>query len=217
MKDHLLRSVSHEFRTPLSVILSSAELLENYDTRLAPERRADALAQIRHATVRMNEMVGQVLLLSRIEQRRLPVEPRDFDAAALAREVAHEIETATQARCPIRVNAPERLDATADLTLVRTVLGNLLSNAVKFSRDSEPVDLTVARDSALRFIVRDRGPGIAAEDLPRVREPFFRAASAAHIPGTGLGLAIADQCAALLGGTLTIASDTAGTTATLSF
>jgi signal transduction histidine kinase/DNA-binding CsgD family transcriptional regulator len=183
MKDHLLRSVSHEFRTPLSVILSSAELLENYDARLTPERRADALAQIRHATVRMNEMVGQVLMLSRIEQRRLPVEPRDFDAAALAREVAREIETATQARCPIRVSAPERLDATADLTLVRTVLGNLLSNAVKFSHDGEPVELTVARDSALRFIVRDRGPGIAADDLPRVREPFFRAASAAEIPG----------------------------------
>jgi signal transduction histidine kinase len=215
MKDHLLHSVSHEFRTPLSVILSSAELLENYDARLAPERRAEALAQIRHATARMNDMVGQVLLLSRIEERRLPVEPHALDVAAFSRELAREIETATHARCPIRVTAPETLDTTLDPALLRAVLGNLLSNAVKFSPDATPVEFTLQPGEPVRFTIRDRGPGIATDDLPRVREPYFRTAAATEIPGTGLGLTIADKCAALLGGTLAIASDATGTTATL--
>lgn len=215
MKDHLLHSVSHEFRTPLSVILSSADLLESYAERLAPERRTEAFTQIRDSTARMNDMIGQVLLLSRIEASRLPVEPRPVDLAALARELAREIETATHARCPIRVTATDTLEATLDSTLLRAVLGNLLSNAVKFSPAAQPVEFTIHRDETLRFIVRDHGPGIATEDLPRVREPYFRAASAAEIPGTGLGLTIADKCAGLLGGTLAITSDTTGTTATL--
>ena len=212
MKDHLLHSVSHEFRTPLSVILSSTDLLENYAERLSPERRATALAQIRDSTVRMNDMVGQVLLLSRIEASRFPVDPRPLDVAAFAREIAREIETATHTRCPICVTAPATLDATLDPALLRAVLGNLLSNAVKFSPAAQPVEVTVERG---RFTIHDHGPGIASEDMSRIREPFFRAATAAEIPGTGLGLTIADKCAALLGGTLAIASDTTGTTATL--
>ena len=209
MKDHLLHSVSHEFRTPLSVILSSAELLESYGDRLPPERRAKALAQIRHSTERMNEMVGQVLLLSRIEAQRLPLEPKLLDVAAFSRELARE----TDAR--IEVTAPERLDTTHDATLLRAVLGNLLSNAVKFSRAGQPVQFEVTSCERLQFIIRDTGPGIASDDLPRVREPFFRAASAADTPGTGLGLTIAEKCAALLGGRLAIESSPGGTTVTL--
>lgn len=215
MKDHLLHSVSHEFRTPLSVILSSTDLLESYADRLPPERRGEALAQIRDSTSRMNDMIEQVLLLSRIEASRLPVEPRTVEVAALARELAREVETATHSRCPVRLAAPDALDATLDPNLLRTVLGNLLSNAVKFSPAGAPVEFAIQHEGALRFIIRDRGPGIAADDLARVREPYFRAASASEVPGTGLGLTIAEKCAALLGGTLAITSDSTGTTATL--
>ena len=215
MKDHLLHSVSHEFRTPLSVILSSVDLIESYAERLAPERRKAAFTQIRDSTSRMNDMIEQVLMLSRIEARRMPVEPRVCDVAALAREMASEFDTATHARCPIQVNAPDTLEATVDATLLRAVLGNLLSNAVKFSPASHPVELTVHRDCALHFIIRDHGPGIAVDDLPHVREPYFRTLSSNDIPGNGLGLTIADKCAGLLCGTLILTSDNTGTTATL--
>jgi len=216
MKDHLLHSVSHEFRTPLSVILSGAELLESYDDKLTPERRASALGQIRDSTVRMSEMVDQVLLLSRIEASCLPVEPRSFDVSAYARELGREIEAASDARCPVRIVAPESLDATLDCGLLRGVLVNLLSNAVKYSPDGEPVDFSIEQDGPLRFTVRDRGLGIGAADLPQVREPFFRATSAMEYPGAGLGLTIADKCAALLGGNLSLESEEGrGTTATL--
>lgn len=215
MKDHLLHSVSHEFRTPLSVILSSAELLENYDTRLSPGRRAEALAQIREATTRMNDLVAQVLLLSRLEARRMPVEPRPLDVAAFARELAREITASMPAGPQIQVSAPEQLEATLDPSLLRAVLGNVLSNAVKFSPADRPVHFAIEGGNRLRFIIRDSGSGITAGDLQRVREPFFRGAAAEAVPGTGLGLAIAEKCAALLGGTLGIESGPDGTTATL--
>jgi len=215
MKDHLLHSVSHEFRTPLSVILSSTELLENYTERLSPQRRAEALAQIREASGRMDDMIGQVLLLGRIEARHLPVDPVPIDVAAFARELAREIETATHARCPIRVSAPDSLAATLDPALLRAVLGNLLSNAVKFSAPGDAVEFAVAHDGHLRFSIRDTGPGIREADRLRATQPFFRAASAAEIEGTGLGLTIAEKCAALLGGTLGLESGPDGTLATL--
>jgi signal transduction histidine kinase len=95
------------------------------------------------------------------------------------------------------------------------VLGNLLSNAVKFSPTGQSVEFKVECDGKLCFTIRDHGPGIAAEDIPRVREPYYRTPCADVVPGNGLGLTIADKCAGLLGGTLTIMSDTNGTTATL--
>jgi signal transduction histidine kinase len=215
MKDHLLHSVSHEFRTPLSVILSSTDLLESYAERLPPERRADALAQIRDSTVRMNEMVGQVLLLSRIEASRLPVTSSRLDLVNFSRELARTAETAAQGRCPIRVIAPESLDVEIDPTLLRAVLGNLLSNGVKFSLQGQPVDFEIGQTDRLWFSVRDHGCGITGEDLPHVYEPFFRSSAVPGVPGTGLGLTIARKCALLLGGTLTLESGPTGTTATL--
>jgi len=210
MKDHLLHSVSHEFRTPLSVILSSTELLECYADRLPPERRSAALAQIRESTAWMNDMVGQVLLFARIDARRLPVEPCEVNVAAFARELVRTTEIATGKRNPIHLTAPEALEATLNPTLLRAVLGNLLSNAVKFSPEGAPVLFTVERGERLRFVISDTGPGIAVNELSRVREPFFRATAASGIPGTGLGLTIADRCATLLGGVLTIENGSGG-------
>lgn len=215
MKDHLLQSVSHEFRTPLSVIISGAELLETYADRLTPERRAEALAHIREAAGRMNAMVEQVLLLSRIEARRVPMNPRPGDAAAFARAVAAAASAAYPGR-RVEVDAPDALPAAFDPTLVRAVLENLLSNALKFSPESALVSLRVSQEGdRLLFTVLDHGAGISPADLARVREAFFRADSAAGVPGTGLGLTLADRCARLLGGSLDLASGPDGTTATL--
>ncbi|MBC8010085.1 MAG: HAMP domain-containing histidine kinase [Burkholderiales bacterium] len=226
VKNHLLHSVSHELRTPLSVILSSTELLETYAERLPPERRAAVFAQIREASARMDDMIGQVLLLGRIEARRLPVEAKPVEIAAWMRGLADETSAALGGRCPIEVSVAAELEAggegtaegagtmTVDPALLRAVLGNALSNAVKFSPAGRPVEFALAREEGVGgrwvFTVCDEGPGIAEADLARVREPFFRAASAAGVAGTGLGLTIADKCAGLLGGRLEILSEAPG-------
>lgn len=215
MKDHLLHSVSHEFRTPLSVILSSTELLENYSDRLTPERRNEALHQIRCSTARMNDMVGQILLLSRIEARRLPVEPRLVDVAVIAREVVRETEIALQSEGLIHLKAPETVEYMLDPQILHTILSNLLSNAVKFSKVDGIVEFEVEAGDRLCFRIRDHGHGIPREEIAKVRDPFFRARSANDIPGNGLGLTIAFKCASLLEAVLTLESEPTGTTATL--
>ena len=214
MKDHLLHSVSHEFRTPLSAILSGTELLQSYGDRISAERRAATLEQIRQSTTRMSDMVGQVLLLNRLEADRLPSDPRPVDIGEFARALAREAEQAAGGGRSVVVAAPETFHASLDTTLLRTVLANLLDNALKFSPPDKPVEFHVEKGDHVRFTVRDHGPGIAPEDLPRIREPFFRSAATASVPGSGLGLTLADKCAARLGGRLTIESGKDGTTAT---
>jgi signal transduction histidine kinase len=219
MRSRLVQAFSHEFRTPLSVILSGADLLESYAEQLAPARRAEVLAQIKDSTARMNEMVEQVLLLSRAESGGLTAHRAPLDAAALCHDLAREVRIATRDRCPVEVRAGFTAPLALDVTLLRSILGNLLANAVKYSAPGSPVLLEAAGDArTIRFTVRDSGRGIPPADLGRVREPFQRAGNVGDTPGTGLGLAIVERCVALHGGALALESrEGAGTTATVTF
>lgn len=216
MRSQFVSSVSHEFRTPLSIILSGADLLETHAAQLTAERREEIIARIKDSTHRMNEMVEQVLLLGHIESGTLVAQPRELDLAALCRDIAGEVSAATHERCPIVVEAMAGSHA-VDPALLRSILGNLLSNAVKYSPAGSQVKLEVAaRDTTLSFIVRDEGIGIPTDDLRRVNEPFHRGGNVTAVSGTGLGLAIVERCVKLHGGTLHIESqENAGTTATV--
>lgn len=202
------QSVSHEFRTPLGVILSGADLLDRYAGHLTPGRRAEVLAEIKDNTRQMVDMVEGLLLLGRIESGKPGCHPQTLDIAAMCGDIARRINaTATGA---ITVTAPQG-EALLDAALLGSVLGNLLSNAVKYSPPGSPVSLSAALENAgVTFIVRDQGAGIPADELPRVCDPFHRCENVGETPGTGLGLAIARRCAELHGGTLKIES-TAGT------
>jgi signal transduction histidine kinase len=205
------QSVSHEFRTPLGVILSGADLLDRYADHLTPVRRAEILAEIKDNTRQMTDMVEGVLQLGRIESGKLDCIPRPVNIAGLCRDITRKI-----AAGAITVTAPER-EAMLDATLIGSVLGNLLSNAVKYSPPGSPVSfISSLENDRITFTVRDQGNGISADELPRVCDPFHRCKNVGEIPGTGLGLAIALRCAELHGGTLKIESNTgSGTTATV--
>ncbi len=216
MRSHFIHSVSHEFRTPLSVILSGADLLESHAAQLAPERRAEVFHQIKDSTQRMNEMVEQVLLLGRIESGAMAVNRLPTDLADLCHGIANEVRTATQGRCSIEVQAARELHA-VDATLLRSILGNLLTNAVKYSAVGTIVKLQVTATDALRFIISDHGIGIPSEDISRINEPFHRGSNVGEVTGTGLGLAIVESSVKLHGGTLSLDSvEGQGTTITVS-
>ncbi len=210
------QSVSHEFRTPLGIILSGADLLDNYLEQLSPERRREVLAEIKANTRLMNEMLERVLLLGRIEASKLSCSPKPVALAAFCDDAARKVTTATNARCPVAVTADGRA-VMLDAAIVGSILDNLLANAVKYSAPGKTVALlAVVEKNSLVFTVRDEGIGIPAEDLPRVCDPFHRCANVGEVPGTGLGLAIARRSAVLHGGALNIESvEGRGTTATL--
>ncbi len=208
LKTNFANLVSHEFRTPIGVILSSAQVLDSYFDRLEPARRAEHLGDIVHAARHMAGLIDEVLLLGRIEAGRLALQSRPIDLTAFCRRLADETLQATANRCAIELSCPDSLPfARSDEHILRHVVGNLLSNAVKYSPRATPVSLSIARMGRDAVItVRDRGIGIPTEDQARLFEVFYRGRNVGESPGTGLGLVIVKRCVEVHGGTVTLHS-----------
>lgn len=208
LKADFLHMITHEYRTPLGIITSSADILDRYLDRLSPDDRKDHLQSIRGAARRLAGLVEEVLFLGKAEAGRVPLDLREHDPVVLARSVVAEVSAALGTEREIRYEttyAPPR--AWLDEKLLRHVLTNLVSNACKYSTLDRPVHIAVRLDDGqLVYVVRDHGIGIPAADLPRIFEMFHRAGNVGTISGTGLGLVVVRRCLDLLGGRIEIAS-----------
>jgi signal transduction histidine kinase len=208
LKSRFVSMVSHEFRTPLGIIMSSSEILKSYQDRLPSEQRNDHLNDIFQSTRRMGDLIEEVLLLSRVEAGRLGCKPEPLDLGELCRRLSDETLSATQKRCPIVVKKHGSLvGARADEALLRHIFGNLLSNAVKYSAAGTPVEFIVDRQgSDAVFVVRDRGIGVPEADVKLLFQPFHRARNVGETQGSGLGLVIVQRCVDLHGGSIKLES-----------
>lgn len=218
VKSDFVSLVTHEFRTPLGVILSASEVLERYFDRLDPDKRTHHLAMISRSTTNLAALIDEVLFLGRIEEGRLAFEPRPIELPKFIDEFCDEIRSATGGICPIVVETSGSLEGgQGDPALLRHILSNLLSNAVKYSEPGSPVRLSLARDgSELVLVVADQGIGIPLEDQPRLFESFTRASNVGSRPGTGLGLVIVRRSVEAHGGRIAIESAAGqGTTVTV--
>lgn len=216
LRSSFVSMVSHEFRTPLGVIQSSAEILEDYFEHLAPEERREHLVSIKKNTTRMASLMEEVLLLGRFDAGKMDFAPGALDLENFVRRVVEEVTSATGRRCPLRMGRLSIAPATsADERLLGPVLTNLLSNAIKYSHPGEPVELAVSRDDDHAvFAIRDHGLGIPGPERQWLFEPFHRGSNVGSRPGTGLGLVIAKRCVDLHGGSIEIDStEGQGTTA----
>ncbi len=200
---------SHEFRTPLATILSSAELVERFRHQWEDGRTLKHLQRIQNSVQALTELLENVLLVGKVEAGRLRFQPVDVELGAFCRELVEEVWMGHGQGRRIEVRLPEApLVVQADPPLLRSMLSNLLTNAAKYSPADGVVVFSLARDAGRAvFRVADEGIGIPAEDLRQVAEPFHRAGNAETIPGTGLGLSIAQRAVELHGGTLTIESE----------
>lgn len=219
LKNNFVSMVSHEFRTPLGIIQSSAEILADYIERLDPAEREEQLRSIIKNSRRMAGLMEDVLLLGRLDAGRMVFRPGPLDLGALCRRIVDEVHSTSSARCPIRFfTAGVPAEILADERLLRHVLINLLSNAVKYSEEGEAVVFQVTgAENALRFHVRDRGIGIPQEDQVRLFDAFQRGSNVGQRPGTGLGLVIVKQSVELHGGTIEVESEVgSGTTVLVS-
>jgi len=209
LKSEFVSMVSHEFRTPLGVIVSSADVLQRYLDRLTPAERGEALAAIQGAVKRMAGMMEDVLLLGRFDGEQQRFQPDDLHLVSFCRRLADEMYSAVAGRCPLELQLEETLPlARADENLLRHILGNLISNAVKYSPAGTPVTFRLMRSGAEAvFEIKDRGLGIPPADQPRLFASFHRGRNTGAIPGTGLGLVIVKRCVDLHGGRITFASE----------
>ncbi len=204
LKSQFVTTVSHEFRTPLGVIMSSAENLKDYHDRLKPAQRDEHLQDIINATRTMSGLMEEVLLLGRVESGKVSFRPAPLDLRPFCERVIEEVLTATDHRCPIELHlASSERPARGDEGLLRHIVTNLLNNAVKYSPAGRPVELRIAPDEAFAVLtIRDGGIGIPPEDLPHLFDPFHRGRNVGDIPGSGLGMVIVKRCVGLHGGTI---------------
>jgi signal transduction histidine kinase len=208
LKSNFVSMVSHEFRTPLGIIQSSAELLSDFHARMQPDERASQLASISSNTRRMAGMMEEILVLSRLDAGKLEFQPVLLDLNYFCRRVVDEILSATNRRCAIELalnSVPEK--AWADERLLGHILTNLLSNAVKYSEPGATVRFAIEPDGdRARCVVQDRGIGIPEGDQQQLFAAFHRGSNVGGRPGTGLGLMLVKRCAELHGGTVHLTS-----------
>jgi len=209
MKSRFISVASHEFRTPLAFILSSAELLKHYGDRLPETEKAEVIATIETGVQRMTQMLDRVLLLGKVEAQMLEFQPTEVDLQTLCQDLVEDARIQhSEAGCELALEFEAR-PATGlfDEKLLRHIFGNLLSNAIKYSPQGGKVLFRVfSSGSHVVFEVSDQGIGIPAEELPHLFEWFHRASNVGEIQGTGLGLAIVKNSVDLHGGRIEVDS-----------
>lgn len=209
LKSRFVSMTSHEFRTPLAAIQSSAELLRDYGERLPQSERAELVEIIVVSVRRMTQMLDNVLAIGRAEAEKLDFKPAPVDLRQLCRDIVADTERAADPHAAaIRVDMRGCTDGLLlDEKLMRHILGNLLSNGLKYSPQGGEVLLEVdCGERETVFAVSDHGIGIPADDLPHLFDAFHRARNVGSITGTGLGLAIVQRCVRLHGGEISVRS-----------
>ena len=208
LRTAILRAVSHDLRTPLASIKASATSLLQEDVEWTPTARHEFLATIDEEADRLNDLVGNLLDMSRLETGALVVGLRPV---ALEETVALALASLSETTDQVVVDVSERLPAViADPVLLERVVANVVSNALRYTPPDEPVRIEageVAGRVDLRII--DRGPGVPPADRERIFEPFQRLGDRAGGGGVGLGLAVARGFTAAMGGELAL-EDTPG-------
>ncbi|AUX27115.1 uncharacterized protein SOCEGT47_076940 [Sorangium cellulosum] len=209
VRDEFLSLASHELRTPLTPLLLQVESLRRMfqPGHEAPSKaRLDAkLSTIHRSVLRLRDLIDELLDVSRISARGLPLHVEDFDLVALLREDIERFEE-SHPGTPVRLLGCPEVRVRADRSRVEQIITNLLSNAVKYGAGA-PVDVRVEADAErVRFAVEDRGIGIAPSDQARIFERFQRAASVMHYGGFGLGLWIVRRIVDQHGGSITVQS-----------
>ena len=208
LRSHFVSMVSHEFRTPLGIIQSSAEILKDYLDQLAPAEREEHLQSISKNTRRMAGLMEEALLVGSLDAGKAEFKPEALDLRTFTRRLADEVLSATDRRCPIELsleNIPAEIQA--DERLLHHIFTNLLTNAVKYSDAGRVVRFKVGCDGAeIVCAIRDQGIGIAEADREWLFDAFHRGHNVADRPGTGLGLVIVKRCVDLQGGRIDVES-----------
>lgn len=208
IRSNFFSMTSHQFRTPLSTILLSAELLQKYGSRWDDQKRAEQLGRILEAGGRLNSMLEDILVLGRVESGRYVYTPKDFDLINFSRQIVAEITTNDRGRHVIHFQPEvEELPVFLDQEVFRRVLDNLLSNAIKYSMAGTlvSVNIRIERNDFL-LEVADQGVGIPEKDLKYLFQPFQRGSNVTDYPGSGIGLTIIQKSVELMNATISLRS-----------
>jgi PAS domain S-box-containing protein len=209
LKSRFVSMASHEFRTPLATIQSSADLIEVYEKGDQQPQRLKHIRRIRSAVSHLNNMLNDLLSLSRLEEGKIQTECVSFNLKGFCSSLMGEVDGLLKPGQSILHTQPipDQVIQT-DRKLLTNILLNLLSNAIKYSAEESTVHFDVQlAGNQLELIVRDSGIGIPREDQTHLFSRFFRARNVENIKGTGLGLHIVKHYVDLLEGKIGFQSE----------
>jgi PAS domain S-box-containing protein len=219
LKSRFVSMASHEFRTPLSTILSSASLVEKYTEKEDQEKRDRHTARIKSAVKNLTILLEEFLSLGKIEDGKIEAKMAAFDVVSFMKATLQEIENLKTPAQQVVFQHSGDETVYLDAALLRYVVYNLLSNAIKFSGDHGIIKIhSFTENNKFNLAVKDNGIGISKADQAHLFELFFRATNAVNIQGTGLGLHIVSRYVELMGGNIEFESELEkGTSFYLSF
>ena len=215
VKSRLLRTIAHEFRTPLGLLTCSTDILDRYWDRLTTEKRSEQNEHIRSATQQLTNLINSVISFNQMEIDRQGNSPLLHDIGELCRSIATEVKTVWGAGHEFKVTiAADCGTAMLDEFLFRRILENLLTNAFRYTPSGGDVSLDVRRENN-RFCLEigDTGIGIPEEEQKLIFDAFYRSRNVLERRGLGLGLSIVNEALSQMGGTISVTSRTGeGTT-----
>jgi signal transduction histidine kinase len=208
LKSRFVSMASHEFRTPLSTILSSSYLLTKYTTTEEQPKRERHLDRIISSVNMLTDILNDFLSLGKIEEGKIAVNLTNIVIKEFIEAIINEIKPLLKKNQAIVYKHSENNEILLDKGLLKHIVLNLLSNAIKFSGEGSKIEIATTENSG-EFVlsVKDQGIGIAGEDQKHLFERFFRGGNVSHIQGTGLGLHIVSRYAELMNGAVLFKSE----------
>lgn len=211
MKSRFVSMASHEFRTPLSTIMSSASLVGKYEKETEQAKREKHVNRIQSSVKNLTTILNDFLSIDKLEDGKIQLTESDFLLFELIQEVADEMEYFLKQDQKILVNnsVPENKMVVSDRNVVKNILINLLSNASKYSPKESNITLTInILEEGIQIDVADKGIGIPEKEQEKLfNSRFFRAGNVTNIEGTGLGLTIVKKYLSLINGDISFESE----------
>jgi PAS domain S-box-containing protein len=209
LKSKFVSIASHEFRTPLTGVKTSASLISQYIERKELEKVGKHVNRIKSSVDHLTSILNDFLSLGKLEEGKVEVNKESIQIAAFLNEIEEEITPIMKGRQTLKIDCdPQAPPLISDSRIVRNILFNLISNASKYSGDDSQVMIKCfAHKGSVGFEISDEGIGIPLEDQKHMFDRFFRASNAGNIQGTGLGLNIVKRYVELLDGTITFNSE----------
>ncbi|MGA0198437.1 MAG: PAS domain S-box protein [Prochlorotrichaceae cyanobacterium] len=211
IRSRLITTMSHEFRTPLSVISSSASILKSFADKLSDDKKKQHLETIETYIQHTSQLLEDILVLNRVNAGQLSFQPKRVDIINLLSQLINDMHI-SHGEHPLQFqilphNLSQGQEGDLDSKLLRQIVLNLISNAVKYSKDKTPVEVILLLTIDEIFLtVKDFGIGILPEDKQQLFEPFHRGQNVGERSGTGLGLSVVKGCLDLHQGQISVQS-----------
>lgn len=208
MKTTFISIASHEFRTPMTAALGSAELLRDFLEKFTPEKRRELADRIVISVQRVCTMLDDVLTISRLDRGKITWQPAPTNLTAFVRQLVDEARMSDGGRHVFSVEVEgEGEDILADANILKQALDHVISNAMQYSPDGSRIVVRAQSDlTTATLVIEDEGRGIPESDLERLFRPFERGSNAGDVRGAGLGLTVAKRMVELHGGSISLSS-----------